>query len=159
MRDKDIKITPSVIDRLIDMEPKLSTEAPKSRSQSLSELKQSVRRDIEWLLNSRNTKSEVPEGLEEVRKSLAVYGLPDFTGMSSKDVDDRKDLVESIEYAIRFFEPRIMKLKVILDETNIVQRGVRFKIQGVLRVEPTPEPIVFDTVLQTGNGEFEVTEK
>ncbi len=140
------------------MEPKLSSEAPKSRSQSLQELKQSVRRDIEWLLNSRNTNAEIPEGLKEVRKSLAAYGLPDFTTMSSKDVDDRKELIDSVEDALKFFEPRIMKLKVILDETDIVNRGVRFKIQGVLRVEPTPEPVVFDTVLQTGIGEFEITE-
>ena len=158
MRDRDVKITPSIIDRLIDMEPKLSSEAPKSRSQSLQELKQSVRRDIEWLLNSRNTNAEIPEGLKEVRKSLAAYGLPDFTTMSSKDVDDRKELIDSVEDALKFFEPRIMKLKVILDETDIVNRGVRFKIQGVLRVEPTPEPVVFDTVLQTGIGEFEITE-
>ena len=52
-----------------------------------------------------------------------------------------------------------MNLKVELEEINSVQRGVRFRIQATLRVEPTPEPVVFDTVLQVGSGEFVVEEK
>lgn len=159
LRDNDIKITPSIIDRLLDFDPKVSTEAPKSRSQGLRELKQSVRRDIEWLLNTRHSADEVPESLEELNNSMAIYGLPDFTGLSSKNVDDRKSLIRSIETALRIFEPRFINLKVALEETNELERGVKFRIQATLRVEPTPEPVVFDTVLQVGSGEFKVEEK
>lgn len=159
MRDNEIRITPSIIDRLLDFEPKVSTEAPKSRSRSLSELKQAVRRDLEWLLNTRHSPIEIPEGLEEINKSIAIYGLPDFTGLSSKNADDRKDLIGNIETALRIFEPRFMNLKVVLEEIDDVQRGIRFRIQAILRVEPTPEPVVFDTVLQVGSGGFEVKEK
>ncbi|MGI8641080.1 MAG: type VI secretion system baseplate subunit TssE [Pyrinomonadaceae bacterium] len=159
MRDSEVRITPSIIDRLLDFEPKVSTEAPKSRSQSLRELKQSVRRDLEWLLNTRHTADKVPDGLEEVNKSIAIYGLPDFTGLSSKNVNDRKSLIRNIETALRIFEPRFMNLKVILEDLDSLERGVRFRIQATLRIEPTPEPVVFDTVLQMGSGGFEVTEK
>lgn len=159
MKTGEIRITPSIIDRLLDFEPKVSTEAPKSRSQSLRDLKQSVRRDLEWLLNSRHTADEVPEGLEEVNKSIAIYGLPDFTGLSSKNVDDQKSLIRGIETALRIFEPRFMNLKVTLVEPDEAERGVKFQIQAVLRVEPTPEPVVFDTVLQVGSNEFLVKEK
>ena len=159
MRESEIRITPSIVDRLIDFEPKISTEAPKSHSQSLRELKQSVRRDLEWLLNTRHTADKIPEGLEEVNRSLAIYGLPDFTGLSSKSLDDRKSLIRDIETALRIFEPRFMNLKVTLEEINNVERGVKFRIQATLRVEPTPEPVVFDTILQVGSGAFEITEK
>ncbi|HEY0659519.1 MAG TPA: type VI secretion system baseplate subunit TssE [Pyrinomonadaceae bacterium] len=159
MRESEIRITPSIVDRLLDFEPKVSTEAPKSRSQGLRELKQSVRRDLEWLLNTRHTADKVPEGLEEVNKSIAIYGLPDFTGLSSKNIDDRKSLIRSIETALRTFEPRFMNLKVTLVESNELERGVKFQIHAILRVEPTPEPVVFDTVLQVGSGEFKVEEK
>ena len=158
MAANDVKITPSIIDRLIDYEPKSKNEAPKSRSQSLKELKQSVRRDVEWLLNTRIAHEEIPEGLEEVNKSLAIYGLPDFVGMSSKDADERKNLTRNMERALRLFEPRFINLKVTIQDMDTVERGVRFHIEGNLRVEPTPEPIVFDTVLQVGSGDFEVTE-
>ena len=159
LRDNEINITPSIIDRLIDLEPKVSREAPKSRSQDLRELKQSVRRDVEWLLNTRHTADKVPEDLEELNNSLAIYGLPDFTGMSAKSLDDKKSLIRSIENALRIFEPRFMNLKVVLEAADEFHRGVKFKIQATLRVEPTPEPIVFDTVLQVGSGEFKVEEK
>lgn len=159
MRDNELRITPSIVDRLLDFEPKLSTEAPKSRSQGLRELKQSVRRDLEWLLNTRHTADKVPEGLEEVNKSIAIYGLPDSTGLSSKNIDDRNTLIRGIETALRIFEPRFMNLKVTLEELGDLERGVRFRIQATLRVEPTPEPVVFDTVLQVGSGAFEVKEK
>ena len=159
MRDNEIRITPSIIDRLLDFEPKVSTEAAKSRSQGLRELKKSVRRDLEWLLNTRHTADKVPEDLEQVNKSIAVYGLPDFTGLSSKNSDDRKNLIRSIETALRIFEPRFMNLKVVLEDLDSLERGVRFRIQATLRIEPTPEPVVFDTVLQMGSGEFKVGEK
>jgi type VI secretion system protein ImpF len=159
LRESEIRITPSIVDRLLDFEPKVSTEAPKSRSQGLRELKQSVRRDLEWLLNTRHSAEKVPDGLDEVNKSIAIYGLPDFTGLSSKNIDDRKSLIRSIETALRAFEPRFMNLKVTLVETDDHQRGVKFQIQAILRVEPTPEPVVFDTVLQVGSGEFKVEEK
>ena len=159
MRERDIKITPSVVDRLIDLEPRMSSEAPKSRSHSLEELKQSVRRDIEWLLNTRHSVNEVPEDLEETRKSLAMYGIPDFTTRSSKDVQHRNDLIKSVEDALKFFEPRLINVKVILQEMDDVNRGIRFKIEGALKVEPTPEPVVFGTVLQVGSGEFEVQDE
>jgi len=159
LRDSEIRITPSIVDRLLDFEPKVSTETLKSRSQGLRELKHSVRRDLEWLLNTRHTAEKVPDSLEEVNKSIAIYGLPDFTGLSSKNIDDRKSLIRSIETALRIFEPRFMNLKVVMIESEGLERGVKFQIQATLRVEPTPEPVVFDTVLQMGSGEFSVEEK
>ena len=158
MREKDVKITPSIIDRLIDYEPSYSSDTAKSGSQSLKELKLAVRRDIEWLLNSRHSLKDLPDGLKEVKNSLAVYGIPDFTGMSSKDSDQQAELLGNIEAALRVFEPRLANLKISVDRTDIIRRGVIFRIEGILKVDPTPEPIVFDTVLTVGNGEFEVVE-
>lgn len=147
-----------MLDRLIDFDPTNQNEAPKSRSQDLKELKQAVRRDLEWLLNTRHGIEEVAEDLQEVSKSLAKFGLPDFTGLSSKNDEDRKDLIRNVETALKLFEPRFMNLNVTLEEVNMVDRGVKFRIQATLRVEPTPEPVVFDTILQVGSGEFEVKE-
>ncbi len=158
IRENQLRITPSVIDRLVDYEPRSQNEAIKSRSQSLKELKQSVRRDVEWLLNTRIAHDEIPEGLEEVRKSLAAYGLPDFVGMSSKDSNERKTLLKNIEETLRTFEPRFTNLKVTLKDLDTLERGIRFNIEALLKLEPTPEPIVFDTMLQVGSGDFEVKE-
>jgi type VI secretion system protein ImpF len=157
--DNEIRITPSVLDRLLDFEPNLSSESPKTRTTSLRELKLSVRRDLEWLLNTRSYAGNVDEHLEEVNSSVIVYGLPDFTGISAKNDSELKELSDEIERAIKIFEPRFLDLKVTLEPVNNVDRLLKFRIEAQLDIEPTPEPIVFDTILQLGSGDFEIKEK
>lgn len=157
--DNEIRITPTVLDRLLDFEPDLSSESPKSRSRSLRELKQSVRRDLEWLLNTRRYPGEVPERLEEVQNSVVMYGLPDFTALGAKSPHEQKRLVKELEVALKIFEPRFMDLKITLEPPSQTERVLRFRIDARLKVEPTPEPISFDTVLALGSGEYVVQEK
>ncbi len=157
--ENEILVTPSVLDRLIDLDPSRSQDGPKSRATSVRELKTSVRRDIEWLLNTR-CYAEAEEGdLEETRKSVAFYGLPDFTGLSAKNNLEQKKLSKSLETALKNFEPRFMDLKITLEPVNNVDRQLKFRIEARLDIEPAPEPIAFDTVLQFGSGEFAITER
>jgi type VI secretion system protein ImpF len=157
--ETEIRVTPSVLDRLLDFEPKSQQEAPKSRSRNLRELKQSVRRDLEWLLNTRCFPGDIDENLEEVYKSVLVYGLPDITGISAKNHQEQKRLSRAIETAIKTFESRFIDLKVTLEPVSATDKALKFRIEARLDIEPTPEPIAFDTVLQLGSGDFEVKEK
>jgi type VI secretion system protein ImpF len=156
--DNEIRITPSVLDRLLDFEPDAKTESAKSRSKSLRELKQSVRRDLEWLLNTRQIAEEIPETLVELNKSVFAYGMPDITGTSAKNPAEQKRLIKRIETAVKNFEARFLDVKVTFEPINSVDRTIKFKIEARLDIEPTPEPIVFDTVLQLGSGGFAVKE-
>jgi type VI secretion system protein ImpF len=63
-----------------------------------------------------------------------------------------------VETALRYFEPRFLDLKVTMERLNSVDRQLKFHIEARLDVEPAPEPIAFDTVLEMG-GDFVVTEK
>ena len=74
----------SVLDRLIDQEPKRTTEAPHSAAQSLRDLKASLRRDIEWLLNTRCSIQDPPAGSTELLHSLYTNGMPDVCSLSLK---------------------------------------------------------------------------
>ena len=157
--DNEIRITLSVLDRLLDFEPGVSSEAPKSRSKSLRDLRSAVRRDLEWLLNTRRYIGEIAENLEETNKSVAVYGLPDFTSATAKSATEQKRLVKQIETAIKIFEPRFLDLKVTLEPMDNLDRALKFRIDARLDVDPVPEPISFDTVFQLGSSEFSVKEK
>jgi type VI secretion system protein ImpF len=152
--DNEVRVTPSVLDRLLDYEPELSREPIASRAKSLRELKQAVKRDLEWLLNTRQMPEEVPSDLKQVRNSLAVYGLPDFSNVSTKNPKDQKQMVHQIEEAIRIFEPRLEDVVVTLQPSRDTERAMRFHIDARLRVEPAPEPVMFDTVLQLGSGQY-----
>ena len=81
--DSDVNIVPSILDRLLDDEPEISTEPASTRIKNLRSLERSVARDLEALLNSRQeTLQELPSEFKEVSRSLLTYGLPDFTSFS-----------------------------------------------------------------------------
>lgn len=159
MRESEVSITPSILDRLIDFDPRTSSEAPKSRVGSLDELKQSVRRDLEWLLNARCPVFGIDEDLEEANRSVAVFGLPDFTALGAKNPAEQERISNAIETAIEVFEPRFFDVTVNLEPVSNVDKQLVFRIEASLDVEPTPEPIIFDTVLQFGSGQFAVVER
>jgi type VI secretion system protein ImpF len=159
MIDRDLNITPSILDRLIDLEPGNQNEAPGSRYQSLRELKSSVRRDIEALLNTRIPVWNIDENLEEVWRSVAVYGLPDFTSVGATQSGEQAKMTATIERAIEVFEPRFVGVKVSLEPVDTLAKQVRFRIEANLDIEPSPEPVVFDTVLHSSNSAFKVEEK
>ncbi len=150
-------LLPSVLDRLLDFEPEVSIETPKNRSQLLRELKQSVRRDLENLLNTRICVYPVPEDLPELKTSVVNYGIPDFTGAAMGSKEKREMLRETVEDAIRRFETRFKTVRVeIADGYDLRDRTLRFRIDGMLHAEPAPEPVVFDSELKPQSGDFSV---
>ena len=157
--DNEVRITLSVLDRLLDYEPEVSSEPPASRAKSMRLFRQAVRRDLEWLLNTRQLATPLPEGLKEVRNSLAAYGLPDFTSANTGDSDDQAQVRASIEETIRTFEPRLQDVVVTLEPRRETERSLRFRIDAVMMVDPAPEPVTFDTTLQLVSGEYKVSEK
>jgi type VI secretion system protein ImpF len=156
-RDQQLNITPSVLDRLLDDEPTVSKEPPTSRRQNFRALEKSVARDVEALLNSRReTLVELPSEFVEVNRSLLTYGLPDLTSLSLLNNDDRNRIRRAVEDAISHFEPRLQRVRVNLEAPREHDRGLRFRIDALLRVEPTPEPVTFDAVLQLNTQQYVV---
>jgi type VI secretion system protein ImpF len=147
----------SLLDRLVDLDPKSSMEMPLSWAESVRRLKASLRHDLEWLLNTRRIPLELPESFVEVPDSLFNYGFPDITSMSRDSRDTRIRLMRQVEETIATFEPRLANVKVSLAETDDNgRRELRFLIEGLLRMEPNPEQVVFDTVLEISSGEYHV---
>jgi type VI secretion system protein ImpF len=153
----DSPVTISVFDRLIDHDTKVRAEAPLTRLQSMRELKAALRRDLEWLLNTRQPLDAPPEGASELVRSLYNYGLPDITSMSVSSLDDRKKLARIMETALLNFEPRLANPKVKFVQTGEGKTHMlRFVIEGLLKIDPAPEYVTFDTVLETVIGAYEV---
>ena len=146
-------ITISVLDRLIDAEPENRMENPLSRAQSVRLLKNSVRRDLEWLLNTRRIADPPDEGMKEVNRSAYTYGLPDLSSISVGSAGDRNRLVRQILATINLFEPRLANVRLVLIETpDSAKKDVRLRIEAMLRMDPVPEPISFDTVIELKSG-------
>jgi type VI secretion system protein ImpF len=154
--NNEIRIAPSILDQLIDEDPKVSREPPPAQIKSLESLKQSVRRDLEWLLNTRQSIHRIPEDFEEVSRSIAAYGLPDFTAVSVKSAAEQDRIRRALLSAIRLFEPRLEDVTISLDLTQERNCMLRFRIAAVLHVEPVSEPVTFDTLLDLQTGQYDI---
>jgi len=157
--DNEIRITPSVLDRLIDYEPELAREPLASRSKSLRQLKESVKRDLEQLLNTRQSGDWLPPDLKELNSSLAAYGLPDFSSVSIKSPSEQARLRRALEAAISMFEPRLEDVAITLLPLGDLHRSLHFRIDARLKTEPAPEPVTFDAMLQLASGQYLVREE
>jgi type VI secretion system protein ImpF len=154
----DITVTLSVLDRLLDQEPSTQVESPLSRSQSVRLLKSAVRRDLEWLLNTRRAFPEPDESLKEVNRSLYLYGLPDFSSYTMASSADQTQLLRHLLTAIRLFEPRLANVRVVpLENSAIGFQEFRLRIEGLLLMDPAPEPVSFDTVIELRSGVCRLT--
>lgn len=148
----------SLIDRLSEKHPVFAHDGPISQMQSLRLLKQSLARDLAWLLNTRRSPDEAWKESEELKDSILSFGLPDFTGTSRRSHESCERLRHAIEKTISTYEPRLMRVRVSAQSERANDRTLHFRISGQLNLQPHPEPIVFDTVLKIGTGDFHVRE-
>lgn len=147
----------SVLDRLIDEDPRTSSEPQLSRSQSVQQLKDAVRRDLEWLLNTRRVAEPPDEALREVNHSVYAFGLPDFTAFSFASAKEQAKLLRCIQTAIKKYEPRLTNLRIIeLGASDPKTRTLHIRVEGLLAMDPAPEHVSFDTVLELASGQYEV---
>jgi type VI secretion system protein ImpF len=147
--DKKKKLRPSILDRLLDSDPGNTMEVDTGQHQKLKELRNSVRRDLENLLNTRLRILEPDEEFNELKKSLLIYGLPDLATVNIIDKESRKKFVTHLENLLIHFEPRFKSVNVnYLENSNALDRTLRFRIDALLYADPSPEFIVFDSVLE-----------
>ncbi|MHA6643542.1 type VI secretion system baseplate subunit TssE [Mesorhizobium sp. A623] len=131
-------------------------------------LREAVRRDIEALFNTERFEAtpllsdlefeqfgdRLPalEDFPEVRRSVVNYGVPSFSGRSSRDFD-REALAREIRAVLTTFEPRLKegatKVNVTLGDKSM---GLKIEIDAVLIMTPTPERMRLRTTINLDNG-------
>src|SRR5579862_3394970 len=153
-RPDEFVVTPSLLDRLVDREPRQLDDSQTTRAQSVRHLKAALRRDLEWLLNTRRNPEPAPDSMVEVSQSLYNYGLPDFSTLSVNSPQDRDWLLVEVERSVALFEPRLREVRVsFLEAPGPNARTLHFQIEGLLDMDPAPEQVSFDTMLQLTNGD------
>ncbi|HVS38696.1 MAG TPA: type VI secretion system baseplate subunit TssE [Gemmataceae bacterium] len=141
--------TPSLLDRFID--PAFQNEAP-VREFSVSEMTDVVRRDLEDLLNTRQSNHRVPPELDEVQRSIVAFGMPDLTSLNALTSQQREEIGRVLERIVELFEPRLRDVKAtLIDGAESKMRTLRFRIDARLRMEPAPD-VAFETVLELAGG-------
>ena len=77
--------------------------------------------------------------------------------MSLNSPRDRQRLLRLVEQTIAIFEPRLTAVRVrAIDSAASGPRVLRFQIEALLKMDPAPEQVLFDTLLQLNSGEYQV---
>lgn len=157
MDDNSRPLIPSILDRLLTDDSGGRRAPLASGHQLLRDLKQSVCRDLENLLNTRTRYVFWGDHLEELDQSLLNYGLPDFNSVNLATETDRQRFCRSIEDVIRKNEPRLLEVRVLpKTDGEPDDRVLHFRIEGLLRAEPAPEQVAFDSLMRPATGNVEV---
>jgi type VI secretion system protein ImpF len=150
----------SVLDRLLDDAPAERVEAPASRSATLRALRSAVRRDLEALLNSRLRPRSTPKDLGEIESSVVGFGIPDFVAVSAEGGEWRERLRKALEDKIKRHEPRFLRVSVALvTEGEGLERSIRFRIEALMRADPAPEQLSFDSRIEPAVRLLSVVER
>jgi type VI secretion system protein ImpF len=157
------RLQPSLLDRLTDDAPDKVQESRDQRVLSLSRLRQSVLRDMGWLLNTSSLNGvENFDSYPLVAGSVINYGIPDLAGKTLSGTDVQ-DIERRVRQAIWDFEPRILrdsvKVTVIASGSQMNQNAMTFDIEGDLWSQPLPLRLYLRTELDLETGNMEIMDR
>lgn len=155
MIEKNLNAQASILDRLLDYDPKVAAEPVRDRL-SVRQIKEAVIRDLEYLLNTRRSILVPLPEYREVHNSLYMYGLQDFTMKNPGSPMVKQKLRQVIERTIARFEPRLKNVNVQIEVSGKNARDLRFRITAMLVLEPINEPVIFDTYFDVSRGEYKI---
>jgi len=156
------RLQPSLLDRLTDDEPDKQLESRDKRVLSSQRLRDSVRRDLNWLFNTTNLAAvQNLEAYPEVERSVLNYGLPDLAGRTASSID-RDSMERLLRRAIWEYEPRLLRssirIQLAVDAENFSHNAMNFGIQAELWAQPLPLRLFLRTDLDLETGEAAVSE-
>lgn len=158
MSDQRVRVTASLLDRLLDLDPRSPQDAVSGAVASVQEVKASVQRDLEELLNARNSHADLPREYVEAGPSVLAYGLPDFTILNLANPADQNRLRQHVERCIAIFETRLTGVTVTILPAAATDRTLRLRIEALLAIEPATEPVAWDVTIPHQTFQCEVRE-
>ncbi|MFA7554819.1 MAG: type VI secretion system baseplate subunit TssE [Spongiibacteraceae bacterium] len=148
-----------LLDRLSDINSHTKDSPIKASHQVLKQLRESVRRDLEHLFNTRYRCVSPENSHQHLHRSLINFGLPDISTVNLTANSSRQRFCRDVEQAILNFDPRIKSVSVFSDKAiDPEDPAIRFRIEATLHANPAPETIIFDSALNPINHSMNVSE-
>jgi type VI secretion system protein ImpF len=137
----------TLLDRLLDGDSLSGTESSRSLHERDRRWKESVRRDLSDLLNTRRGEMNFDKVFEQSANSILSFGVVDFTSLNLNSNVDQERVRQSIERVIRQFEPRLSGVSVTLEQSKPFDPVLNLRIDAVLLKATVAEPITFEGTL------------
>ena len=152
--------------RVVELEQRQRFESREQRVMSLERLRDSVIRDLDWLLNTEFLEAvQSLDAYPEVKKSVLNYGIPSITGLTLADLTDkmRGGLSKMLRDAIIQFEPRLRPDSIVVrthaDREQMSARSLVFEIEAELEAEPAPLHLLLKSIVDLEDGHATLAEQ
>jgi len=157
-----MKIKPALLDSLTeDDDPNRIARGQGRWYQSLEQYRNSVIKDVENLLNTRQISLDAVEKNSILHQSLFAYGVKDLTCFAVNTPDGVQSLCLAIEQALSNNEPRMGDVTVKADETNDIHKNpARLKLlisASLVMPEFQSENFVIHADLDTQTSRIDLT--
>lgn len=152
MAKSPLYLRASLLDRLIDYEPKQRREPVPLRAQQIHEFQQSLLRDLNWLLTTHCPVSATELETREQR-SVIDYGLPDLTMFYTDNPEDQRLVEHLLSETIQAFEPRLRDVRVYLKKSESYDTLSGF-LEADLVLDDVLEPISFPLQFSQKNNQW-----
>jgi type VI secretion system protein ImpF len=140
-----------LLERLVDDDPKTTTEARPYRSFDINGLRQSVLAELSRLFNTRAPVGEAD--LVRIPRTVITYGVPDFSTYTADGLEGHARFARHAVAAIEAFEPRLKAPRVTVQrDGNSRQPRWTAIIDGILDCGTLREPVRFEQSLSVQNG-------
>jgi type VI secretion system protein ImpF len=154
-RPRDRVLARSILDRLIDDAPDRDFDPPISVTDQIREVRESIRRDLEALLNTRRCPVAPPAELAELKTALVSYGVDGMVSANLVTDEAKLQLARMIERRISMFETRLSDVRVtILKSRTMTERALRMRIQATFRLHEGMPPISFESTIDPSTQRF-----
>ncbi|MCC6535898.1 MAG: GPW/gp25 family protein, partial [Bryobacterales bacterium] len=81
-----------------------------------------------------------------------------FSNLSPVAPAHRDFLIKRVQRTIQEHEPRLTNITVTMPKDHDVKGSLqmRFQVAALLLMDPAPEPVAYDTLLELSSGEYQV---
>jgi type VI secretion system protein ImpF len=144
---------PALLDRL-----SIHNKGPMNRNT----FRDTVLRDLSWLLNCTNLERQLPlDNYPHVKSSVINFGIPPLAG-ARFTASELEAVAEQMQQRIAFFEPRILektlKVSVIREIGGNEYNHAHFRIEVTFWFEPYPIDMVIRAKWDMETGGVEIQE-
>lgn len=151
------RLQPALLDRLTDDAPGERTESRDRRVIDVTRLRDIVRRDLSWLLNTNNLETQIEtDRFPHATNSVINYGVREVSGDYA--TEERAERIrDEMHTAIERFEPRLREgtLEVVQRREGGPIGGVLvFDIVADLWAEPMPLALYLRSEVDVMSGEL-----
>jgi len=138
----------------------VSPETAEQRTLSMRKLRESVLRDLSWLLStvSYDTSQDLT-AWPAVACSVLNYGLPSVAGLASGNFDP-VEAARRLQTSIENFEPRLTHVRVTPEFTaaRMDMHALKFRVEAQLWGQPTPQQLLLHTQIDVESADVVISD-